>query len=98
MKPLANLLIACTIADVLGVIAPGATWNVRGDSYAGIEWQDSIQAKPTQAAVTSAISSCQSTLDTNMSAKAQAKQIVKDTTKSQAQRFSALLVLLDLDK
>ena len=36
-----------TIPDALEVLRPGAEWVLRGDTYDGIEWLDTIQSKPT---------------------------------------------------
>jgi len=30
-------------------IRPGAVWNLRGDTYDGLEWLDQTQSKPTLA-------------------------------------------------
>ena len=39
------------IAHALQALKPGAQWIVRGDTYAGIEWLDSGQTKPTETEV-----------------------------------------------
>ena len=36
-------------------LKPGAEWVVRGDNYAGIEWLDESQTKPTETEVTNKI-------------------------------------------
>lgn len=43
------------IAHALSTLRPGAEWNVRGDSLAGIEWLDSQQSRPTDEEITAAI-------------------------------------------
>ena len=35
------------IAAILQKIRPGASWNLNGDSYDGLEWLDENQVKPT---------------------------------------------------
>ena len=40
-----------TIESALHIIRPGAKWAIRGDTYAGLEWLDSVQSKPTEAEV-----------------------------------------------
>lgn len=44
------------IADAIDLIRPGAQYVLRGSSYAGLEWLDSVQAKPTEAEILNAIS------------------------------------------
>lgn len=40
-----------TIPDALQRLRPAAQWNLRGDSYDGLEWLDETQTKPTEAEV-----------------------------------------------
>jgi len=35
------------ICNKLMEIRPGAIWNLRGDTYEGLEWLDANQTKPT---------------------------------------------------
>lgn len=44
-----------SIADALISLRPGAQFNVRGSTYAGIEWLDQTQPQPTQAEVVAEI-------------------------------------------
>jgi hypothetical protein len=37
------------LQEKLELIRPGAQWNLRGDTYAGLEWLDTQQTKPTEA-------------------------------------------------
>jgi len=40
-----------TIPEALQSLKPGAEWSCTGDTYAGIEWLDSSQTKPTETEV-----------------------------------------------
>ena len=40
------------IAKALTSLRPGAQWVLRGDTYAGLEWLDTEQTKPSEADVT----------------------------------------------
>ena len=44
------------ITSALIVLKPGAVWILNGSNYSGLEWQDSIQTKPTETEVNSKIS------------------------------------------
>lgn len=35
------------IVQVLITIRPNALWNLRGNTYEGLEWLDEVQVKPT---------------------------------------------------
>tara|TARA_X000001036_G_scaffold435115_1_gene475729 strand:+ start:634 stop:996 length:363 start_codon:yes stop_codon:yes gene_type:complete len=48
------------IAAALQALKPGAEWTLRGDTYSGLEWQDSSQTKPTETEVNSKIASLDS--------------------------------------
>ena len=48
------------IGKALQNLRPGSKWTVRGDSYSGIEWKDTVQTKPTEAEVNSEIARLQS--------------------------------------
>ena len=37
-----------TIPDALQSLCPGAEWVLRGNEYAGLEWLDKVQQKPTE--------------------------------------------------
>lgn len=39
------------ITDALIALRPGAEWSITGDTYAGIDWLDEKQPKPTEAEV-----------------------------------------------
>lgn len=39
------------ITNALQSLRPTAQWNLRGDSYDGLEWLDSTQTQPTEAEV-----------------------------------------------
>lgn len=44
-----------TIESALLTIRPGAQWTLRGGTYAGLEWQDAQQTKPTEEEVAAAM-------------------------------------------
>jgi hypothetical protein len=44
-----------TIESALLTIRPGAQWTLRGGIYAGLEWQDAQQSKPTEEEVAAAM-------------------------------------------
>ena len=48
------------IGKALQNLRPGSKWTVRGDSYSGIEWKDTVQTKPTEGEVNSEIARLQS--------------------------------------
>ena len=48
------------IPAALQALKPGALWTLRGDTYSGLEWQDSSQTKPTETEVNSKIASLDS--------------------------------------
>ena len=39
------------ITAALTELRPGAEWTLRGDTYAGLEWLDSKQTKPTESEI-----------------------------------------------
>ena len=43
------------IASALVSLKPGALWTLRGDTYSGLDWQDSSQTKPTETEITNKI-------------------------------------------
>ena len=44
-----------TIESAIDTLRPGASWAIRGDIYAGLEWLDVGQSKPTEAEVAAAM-------------------------------------------
>lgn len=36
------------IESAIHTLRPNASWTLRGDTYAGLEWQDTQQSKPTE--------------------------------------------------
>ena len=44
-----------TIQAAIHYLRPNAAWTLRGDTYAGLEWVDSTQEKPTEAEVAAAM-------------------------------------------
>jgi hypothetical protein len=43
------------IESAIATLRPGAHWTLRGGIYAGLEWQDATQTKPTEAEVSEAM-------------------------------------------
>ena len=43
------------ITSALIALKPGALWTLRGDTYSGLDWQDSSQTKPTETEITNKI-------------------------------------------
>ena len=43
------------ISSALLALKPGALWTLRGDTYSGLDWQDSSQTKPTETEITNKI-------------------------------------------
>ena len=64
-----------TIPDALQSLCPGAEWVLRGNEYAGLEWLDQVQQKPTEQEVNAEIVrlEAQAPFDT---CKAQAKDLI----------------------
>lgn len=88
----------CDVPAALQAVAPGAQWNLRGDTYAGLEWLDAVQVKPTQLQVIQARTDCLSALQARLTLKSQSRLDVKNINLTVAQRLQALLILLDYDK
>lgn len=97
LKRLSNILIACTIAQALTNIRPGASWSLKDNAYAGLDWTDQTQAKPTPSEIVTEIQSCTAAATSRATTKVQARLDVKNTSLTQAQRMQALLILLDFD-
>jgi len=92
-----SAIASCGVTDALETLRPGAKWNLRGNTYAGLEWLDSSDV-PTKAEIIQAMSDCQASATTRAAAKTQARLDVKNTALTQGQRLQALLILLDYDK
>jgi hypothetical protein len=43
----------------LNALRPGAAWSLEGDTYAGLDWLDGEQAKPTEAETTAKLTELQ---------------------------------------
>jgi hypothetical protein len=53
----------CNISEALQNLRPGAQWTCNGNIYAGIQWLDQTQTKPSQTEVTNWLSTCTVTTD-----------------------------------
>lgn len=51
-----------TIPEALQSLTPGAEWVLRGETYDGLEWLDTKQAKPTEEAINAEIAVLQAAL------------------------------------
>lgn len=40
-----------TLTDALQEMRPNAEWTMTGDTYAGLNWIDAVQTKPTEAEI-----------------------------------------------
>ena len=49
------------IRDAINALRPGAECSIRGNSYAGIEWSDKSQTKPTEDEVNAKVTELQNT-------------------------------------
>ena len=67
-----------TIVDALQVLTPGAQWVLRGNEYAGLEWLDQVQQKPTEQEVNDEIARLEAQAPFD-ACKAEAKQRLADT-------------------
>lgn len=86
----------CRIQEALVALRPGAIWNLRGETYAGIEWVDKIQAKPTQIEVTTAIAACIKKESDDKAAIISAKAIIADASKTDKERLDALAIYFQI--
>ena len=43
------------IADAIISLKPGAVWKLVGETYSGLDWQDSSQTKPTESEINAEI-------------------------------------------
>ena len=64
-----------TIPDALQVLCPGAEWVLRGNEYAGLEWLDQVQQKPTEQEVNDEIARLEAQAPFD-ACKAQAKDLI----------------------
>ena len=64
-----------TIPDALQSLCPGAEWVLRGNEYAGLEWLDKVQPKPTEEEVNAEIQKLEAQAPFD-ACKAQAKDLI----------------------
>lgn len=98
MKRIATIFVVCTILEAIQSIRPGARWSLVGTSYAGLEWLDQTQTKPTAAEIITEIQSCTQNAAIRATLKQQARLDVRNSSLTQGQRLQALLILLDFDQ
>lgn len=95
MKKLLTILFACTIVEAISTLRPGAQWNLRGSTLAGLEWLDASKP-PTQADIDQTIADCQAQDSLKKSQKDQAVIDAKNPAKTADQRLDALIKAIDL--
>ena len=61
------------IPDALQSLCPGAEWVLRGEEYAGLEWLDTKQAKPTEAEINAEVAKLQAELPNKLAKENRAK-------------------------
>ena len=88
----------CSIVEVLEQIRPQAMWTLRGENYSGLEWIDLKQTKPTENEIITPRPTCRAKYDARLLAKGKARDILKSSTSTQAQKITALILLLDFDR
>lgn len=96
---LPSLVLAdCGIGDALLTLRPRAEWNLRGETYEGLEWLDRSQTKPTSKEVSDAMTACEQQRTSDDSARAQAKFDLNSTAKTDTERLNALITYMGLNK
>lgn len=90
------ILVGCSIENQLSAIRPGASYIIHSGDYAGIEWTDKLQAKPTPAEMDQALTSCQATIKSQTDPVDQAKVDALNVSKTPDQRIDAINKILGL--
>lgn len=96
MKKIVQILLLCTVIDAIQSIRPGASWNLNGSSYSGLEWIDRVQSKPSLSEVSQAIFDCQSQDTVKKSETAKAISDAKNGLLSPTARLDALIKAINL--
>ncbi len=52
------MAIVCSLTDALQMIRPGAEWTLSGETYAGLNWIDTVQSKPMLQEIATAQTAC----------------------------------------
>lgn len=89
------LFASCDVDDAIQAIRPGAGYMIQQNN---LIWLDTSTVKPTLLEIQSAASDCRAAAVARAAAKRQARLDVKNTGLTQAQRMTALLILLDYDQ
>lgn|SRR5436190_9559733 len=87
----------CRLGEVLQRIRPLDEF-VAGTTYDSIRWIKVSTAAPTRAEVDSDMTKCTAEQAARAAAKLQARYTLRLSTSTQAQKISALILLLDLDR
>jgi hypothetical protein len=53
-----------TIQEAIHSLKPNAQWSITNNNYAGLEWLDEIQTKPTEAEINAELARLQADYDT----------------------------------
>ena len=72
-----------TIQEAIHSLKPNAQWSIANNNYAGLEWLDEIQTKPTEAEVNAEI------------ARLQAEYDAKQYQRNRAQEYPSIADQLD---
>jgi CHASE3 domain sensor protein len=86
----------CRISDVLLIVRPGAKWTLQGNEYAGLQWTDQVQSKPTSQEIQAAITACRNAEARKLIDREALKIIISDKTKTVTQRVNALIDYLEI--
>ena len=62
------------LAQALFSLRPSAEWYCEGNTYAGLEWRDKTQSKPTEAEITAEVSRLQAEYDAQAYARSRAPE------------------------
>lgn len=96
MKRLLILFIVCSIENQINSIRPNANYVIHSGDYAGIEWLDKVQIKPTPAEMDAAESACHAQNALTDAPKLQAITDAKNVILTPTQRIDALTKILGL--
>lgn len=85
------LVLSCAIEDQIDLIRPGASYIIHSGDYAGIEWVDKSQIKPTPLEMDQSLNSCQAAATQKLSVTQQAVLDAKNQGKTTDERLNALV-------
>lgn len=88
----------CTVGEVLERIRPGSEWLCHGNTYSGLVWRSTSTTKPTAGAFATAKTACDKAKSQRDVERTQARAIVKDKSKTTAERLDALITIFGMDQ